>query len=343
MLPWILCCVLLLANLLLLCWIHSLHSGIEDVCSQFSQRLEEDTNNLIYVSSQDPHIRRLAARLCMQLDLLRCQRHRYENGDRELKEAIANISHDLRTPLTAICGYLELLEQEEHLDNSGHIADHTTDQKQAADWSQIDAGRRTNRGYYLAQIRNRTETMKDLTEQLFTYSLIVSDSHRQPENLTLNGILEESLAACYTQLKTAGITPLIQMPEIPVHRILDKASLERIFNNILDNAAKYSSGDLTVCLTPDGQITFSNSAPDLTPVMAERLFDRFYTVETARRSTGLGLSIAKVLTERMGGTIAASCQEGQLIIELYFRSPPACPQTDARPGSPDMSCPGSPR
>lgn len=319
MLPWILCCVLLPANLLLLCWIHSLHSGIEDICSQFNQRLEEDTNNLIYVSSQDSHIRRLAARLCMQLDLLRRQRHRYENGDRELKEAVANISHDLRTPLTAICGYLELLEQEEHLDTSDHIADHTASQKQAAaDGSQMDAGRRTNRNYYLAQIRNRAETMKDLTEQLFIYSLIVSDSHQRPENLTLNGILEQSLAACYTQLKAAGITPLIQMPETPVHRILDKASLERIFNNILDNAAKYSSGDLTVCLAPEGRITFSNSAPDLTPVMAERLFDRFYTVETARRSTGLGLSIAKVLTERVGGTIAASCQEGKLIIELCF-------------------------
>ena len=113
MLPWILCGLLLLVNLLLLYWIHSLHSGIEDICSQFDQRLREDTNNLIYVSSQDPYVRRLAAQLCIQLELLRRRRHRYENGDRELKETISNISHDLRTPLTAISGYLELLEREE--------------------------------------------------------------------------------------------------------------------------------------------------------------------------------------------------------------------------------------
>ncbi len=299
MLPWILCGVLLLANLLLLYWVHSIHSGMEDICSQFDQRLREDTNNLIYVSSQDPYIRRLAARLCVQLDLLRRLRHRYENGDRELKEAIANISHDLRTPLTAISGYLELLER---LDQSGTP-------KQPSKQSQT---------HYLAQIRSRTEALKDLTEQLFDYSLSTSISRQQPEKLSLNNVLEKSLTGCYVQLTAAGILPRIQMPKTPVFRTLDGASLERVFNNILSNAAKYSAGDLAVFLSSDGEITFSNSAPNLTPVMVERFFDRFYTVETARHSTGLGLSIAKALTERMGGSITASCQKGLLTIRLYF-------------------------
>lgn len=299
MLPWILCGILLFSNLLLLYRVHSIHSGMEDICSQFDRRLREDTNNLIYVSSQDPYIRRLATRLCVQLDLLRRLRHRYENGDRELKEAIANISHDLRTPLTAISGYLELLER---LDQS-------------------DAPKQPNKQsqtHYLSQIRSRTEAMKDLTEQLFEYSLITSVSRQQPERLSLNSVLEKSLTGCYVQLTAAGILPRVQMPETPVFRILDKASLERVFNNILSNAAKYSAGDLTVCLSSDGEITFSNSAPNLTPVMVERFFDRFYTVETARHSTGLGLSIAKVLTERMGGSITASCRKGLLTIRLYF-------------------------
>lgn len=291
MLSWILCGILLLINLLLLYRIHVLHSGIEEVCSQFDRRLKEDTNNLIYVSSRDAQIRRLAARLCTQLGLLRRQRHRYENGDRELKEAVTNISHDLRTPLTAISGYLELLARQE----------------------QSDTVRR-----YLSQIRSRTEAMKELTEELFDYSVIISVPQQPPAELTLNGVLEEELAVCYTQFTHAGITPCIRLPEAPVRRVLDRTSLGRIVSNILGNAAKYSDGDLEVCLKPDGHITFSNSAPNLTPVMVERLFDRFYTVETARHSTGLGLSIARVLTERMGGVITAACQNGRLTITLFF-------------------------
>lgn len=298
MFSWILCCILLSINLLLLCWVHSLHSGMEEIGSQFDRRLRENTNNLIYVSSRDPHIRRLAAQLCLQLDLLRRQRHRYENGDRELKEAIANISHDLRTPLTAISGYLELLE----------IAD-------AAPAATDQAAMRRR---YLAQIRSRTEAMKDLTEQLFSYSILVSAPLQQPRELILQYVLEESLANCYAQFTAVGITPRLQMPELPVCRVLDRGSLERILSNILMNAAKYSAGDLSICLHPQGQIDFSNAAPDLTPVMAERLFERFFTVETARHSTGLGLSIARNLTERMGGTITAHYREGRLTISLYF-------------------------
>lgn len=115
-----------------------------------------------------------------------------------------------------------------------------------------------------------------------------------------------------------GITPVIELPECPVPRCLDGAALRRVFDNLLANAVKYAAGDLRVRLTPDGTVTFTNPAPQLTRVQAARLFDRFFTVETARRSTGLGLSIAKLLTERMGGRIAATYQSGQLTIRLDF-------------------------
>ena len=99
------------------------------------------------------------------------------------------------------------------------------------------------------------------------------------------------------------------------------AALRRIFDNILSNAAKYSDGDLVVRLMPDGAVTFTNSARSLNRVQAERLFDRFFTVETASGSTGgtgLGLSIARLLTEKMGGSIDAAYSGGRLTIRVAF-------------------------
>ena len=101
-------------------------------------------------------------------------------------------------------------------------------------------------------------------------------------------------------------------------RKLDKKAVRRIFDNILSNAARYSDGDLAVKLFADGRILFSNHAAKFSSVEAEKLFERFYTVESAGNATGLGLSIAKMLTERMGGDITAEYKEGQLYIQIAF-------------------------
>ncbi len=95
-------------------------------------------------------------------------------------------------------------------------------------------------------------------------------------------------------------------------------ALRRVFDNILGNAVKYSDGDLAVTLLSDGSIRFENSASKLGKVQTKRLFDRFFTVESASGSTGLGLSIARELTERLGGTIGADYQAGRLRICVSF-------------------------
>ena len=110
----------------------------------------------------------------------------------------------------------------------------------------------------------------------------------------------------------------MELPERQVVRHLNRESVGRIFGNVLSNAAKYSSGDLRVTLEEDGTITFSNAAPSLTPVLAEKLFDRYFTVESGGQGTGLGLSIARHLTERMGGTVTADWREGTLAVCLRF-------------------------
>ena len=89
---------------------------------------------------------------------------------------------------------------------------------------------------------------------------------------------------------------------------------------IVDDDIANSGGDLIVHLTSDGVVTFENSAPDLDRVSTERLFERFFTVRGARGSTGLGLSIAGLLTERMGGTVQAEWPAGRLTVRVRFPS-----------------------
>lgn len=280
-------CILLVLTIKL----YLIRKAAWEIETAFQNRLKSETNALIDISSRDRRMRSLAASINAQLRTLRSQRLRWERGDLELKDAIAGISHDLRTPLTAICGYLDLLEQETLAEPAAR---------------------------YLAQIQNRTKALKVLTEELFRYSIAASSQPLVPVPLDLRGALEEALLSFYGAMEQQSITPEIQLPESRVERCLDPSALSRIFSNILGNTLKYSSGDLTVNMDQEGTIAFTNAAAGLTTVTAGRLFDRFYTVQTGSSSTGLGLSIAKLLTERMGGSIGAEYREGKLTITLRF-------------------------
>ncbi len=265
--------------------------AVKEIGMQLKEKLETETNTLIVSPSADPSICMLANILNQELIRLGEERHRYQQGDRELKHAVTGISHDLRTPLTAICGYLDLLEQEQQPEQIYR---------------------------YLRIIRERTELMERLTEELFSYALIAAGEELKKEPVTLNHVLEESLAAFYADLCARGITPSVKMTEKKIVRELDHAALLRVYANLLHNAIKYSDGDLEITLGEDGVTSFENTAAALSGVEVGRLFDRFYTVETARRSTGLGLSIAKALVGEMGGRISASYDGMRLRIIVSF-------------------------
>ncbi len=263
-----------------------------EIARGFAEKLRTDTNTLIDISTRDRAMRDLASGVNEELRRLQVLRRRYRQGDLELKAAVTNISHDLRTPLTAICGYLELLEGE---DKSPQAAE------------------------YLEIIQGRTLLLRQLTEELFRYCVVLSDPDGlAAEPVSLNAALENSLAAFYAELTERGIQPQVRMPPEKVVRRLDRAALSRVFSNLLSNAVKYSDGDLEVTLTPRGAVVFANSSRSLSSVEVQKLFDRFYTVEAARKSTGLGLSIARALTERMGGELTAEYREGKLYITAYL-------------------------
>lgn len=291
LLPWILVSLLGTFLLILAGKVYTLHKSARQLREGMAQQLERETNTLLSVSSGDREMRALADALNGQLAQLRAERQRYQHGDLELKEAITNISHDLRTPLTAIVGYLALLEGEE----------------------KSEAVER-----YLSQISNRTQVLHQLSEELFAYALLTAPQPLHPQRVDLRGLVEEALLSYCGAMEQRGMEPTIQLPDGRVERTLDPTAAGRVLSNIISNALKYSAGDFAVTMTPDGVITFANSAPDLNPVLVQRLFDRFFTVETARHSTGLGLSIAKLLTQQMEGTLEAKYQEGQLVITLSF-------------------------
>lgn len=288
---WAVIGILFIVILFLLLKVHLLHKAADEIAEELDEKLHTDTNTLITVSTRDRHMRSFAARLNAQLRLLRAERRRFQSGNLELKEAVTNISHDLRTPLTAICGYLDLLKKEPLTGNAVR---------------------------YLSLIENRTEAMKQLTEELFRYSVILSTQELDMETVCLNGVLEESIASFYAALTSRGIRPQIHMSGKRIEKQLNREALSRMFSNILSNALKYSDGDLEITLHDDGEIVFSNTASGLNEIQVGKLFDRFFTVEAARNSGGLGLAIAKTLVEQMGGTISAEFENSKLSIHIRF-------------------------
>ena len=292
LLPWVLCSILSAVVLFLSVKIHTLKVSMEEIRVQLTDWLKTDTNTLISISSSDRQMRLLTSDLNRQLRQLRRQRRQYLDGDRELKDTITNISHDLRTPLTAICGYLDLLRDEEKSEKVTH---------------------------YVMAIQNRAEVLKQLTEELFRYSIIMSaQESMQLEPLCVNDILEQSIVSFYATLTKRGITPQIDITEKKIMRTLNRTAFLRVLNNILNNAVKYSGGDLNILLTETGEIIFSNTAKNLNDVQVGKLFNRFFSVETARNSTGLGLAIAKTLVEQMQGTITAQYHDSLLSVCIDF-------------------------
>lgn len=264
--------------------------SVKDIKEQINLILRSDTNNLITISSSDKDVKELAESLNVELKELRNQRLQYENGNQELKKSITNISHDIRTPLTAISGYIDLIKNQKE---------------------------ENKKDDYLKIIERKTKDLTEMTEQLFDYSKAIDFGEKMEKHIyCINELLEESLANYYIVFKENNIIPNISIAEEKIYKEVDKNAITRIFENILSNVVKYSNGDFKVLLNNDGKIIFSNKATSLDATTVKKIFQRYYTVENAKKSTGLGLSIAKKLIELNGGTINAKYDKSYLIIEI---------------------------
>lgn len=284
--------VLFFICILLIVKIYFMKKSIKEIELLLRNILESDTNNLLTISSSDKEIKKLTNNLNVELKELRKQRLQYQTGNQELKSSITNISHDMRTPLTAISGYIDLIKEDKNI---------------------------AKREEYLKIIESKTNDLISLTEQLFDFSKTMDIGAKvKKEKYLINEILEETLADYYSIFKENTITPQIKMTKNRIYRIVDRNTIVRIFENILSNVIKYSNGDFKVILDDEGKITFSNKATSLDATTVEKIFNRYYTVENAKKSTGIGLSIAKQLVELNGGKINAKYIKSHLIIEINF-------------------------
>ena len=282
--------ILFLICIFLAVKLYVIKQSIKEIEKSFSKILRTDTNNIIAISSSDKDIKNLTINLNNNLSELRGQKLQYKNGNQELKKIITNISHDLRTPLTAIKGYVDLIEQEK-LSN--------------------------NQKKYLKVIQKKSNELTELTGQLFEYTKLMDiDVKIKKEECCINEILEETLVSYYSIFKEQDIIPNISICSTKVYKIVNKISIIRVFENILSNVIKYSNGDLKVEMQENGIITFSNKATSLDETTVQKIFDRYFSVENAKESTGIGLSIAKQLVESNNGSIKAEYVNGYLIIEI---------------------------
>ena len=282
----ILCMVLLFLAIKL----YFIKKSIKEIRVSINKIIKADTNQLLTISSSDKEMKKLANDLNKELQDLRKEKLQYQNGNQELKRIITNISHDMRTPLTAISGYIDLMKENK--------------EKQKE---------------YMKIIEKKTEELTLLTDQLFDFSKTMDMGvEMQREKCCINEILEETLANMYHFFKEKQIEPKLEICTQKIYKDLDKHSIIRVFENILSNVCKYSDGDFKVTLNEKGIITFSNKATSLDATTVQKIFDRYFTVENAKKSTGLGLSISKQLVKLNGGKISAKYVNEYLIIQIEF-------------------------
>ncbi len=224
----------------------------------------------------------------------------YRRKEQDLRRQIANVSHDLRTPLTSILGYLQLLEQED-----------------------LPPEKRRE---YQEVVESRARTLQALITAFYDLSRVEGGEwklEREPVDLARE--LSDQLAAAYEQLEAAGIQVTVDLePDLPPVWG-DRNAVVRVLSNLLTNALKHGSDHLTIRLRREGSRVaseFSNGAPDMTDEDAAHVFERFYTADRMRtgRNTGLGMAIVKALAEQMGHAVSADLQNGEFTVTVLWKS-----------------------
>jgi Signal transduction histidine kinase len=252
-----------------------------NIIRQLDRSILEAGQLKLSIGLQDRMIERLAEKINKVTRKQEKKRLDILHQENELKQSIANISHDLRTPLTSIIGYLQLF----------HTG--TEEQKER----------------YLKIIEAKAQMLNSLVNRFYELSVIEANDYEMPmETVNITEVVTSVLVDHYVNFQNKNIKPSISLPDQRIEIWGNALSCERIIQNIISNAIRYSGEIFQVTLCIDNGyavLTAKNMAPFLTEDDITHLFDRFYTGDKARDqgSTGIGLYIVKILLERMSGKL----------------------------------------
>lgn len=265
---------------------------LRSINRQLTKRLQEHTCQPITLQLINKDINSLAININKAFKAEENLRLDVVREEKRFKEMMANISHDLRTPLTAIKGYQQLIEK-------GTLSDEQRRKLQIAQKHSDELGR--------------------LIEHFFEYTYLVNaEIVPQIEKINLTNLLTECLAGSITALEEHNLS--VDFEETPpVFIIADKEMTTRIIQNLIRNCIQHSNGNIKVRIlsAENAVISFSNFIDNASEIDVEQLFDRFYTKDKTRsKTTGLGLAIVKLLAEQMSGSASASLQNGVLDIRV---------------------------
>ncbi|MBD5460805.1 MAG: HAMP domain-containing histidine kinase [Lachnospiraceae bacterium] len=273
---------------------------IVKICRQMSFLEQNDTNMLLTSSLSCREIVELTGHMNDLRILAREKVCEYQKQEERLKQTITNLAHDIRTPLTSMDGYLQLLKE-----------------------SQDEAERKR----YMGVIQGRVEILGKLLEELFLFAKLQNDSYRlemDRENITQ--IVCEAVFSFYGEFQKTNISPEVDFVERPVWVNCSRSAVSRIVHNMIKNALEHGDGEIRLWLGEDnGRVIFRciNRVKRPKDIDMERVFEQFYKAENARgntASTGLGLSIARSLAEKMGGEIRARLEEDMFCVEMSMKS-----------------------
>lgn len=287
--------IIIILSLLLIVFLTQLlfiKKQLKNITEQLKNYNMRKTDKKIDITLLNREIESIASEINNLIDLHIQSNTEKKSAERQLKQAIANMSHDLRTPLTSILGYIQLMED-----------DGISDEE---------------RKQYLKIAKDRTKRLQTLLNDFFELSVIESvDYSLKLENLNIKSIVEETIINLYDKFNEKQIVPDIQMPKEKVSINADESATKRVIENLVSNAIKYSYRNIAIILEKSKttvDLTISNDAENLTEKDVELFFDRFYMADQTRsgKGTGLGLSIAQSLMDKMNGELSAELKDGYL-------------------------------